>query len=736
MENRATRGLFEPDPQDVQDVVDIAQVSPHAAAGRAGLRATAHLGSEIIEPAITPIVDAAGDANLAVREFTGTTPVYAVAQGLIKKGLESTAETLSDTSAGKWVLDQLEQNPAAARDMIAGIESMDVLALRRAGGPALNNFLDEMITKLEGFYSRDPGAKVTSFAREGAKGLPNYLEGLLSPQAIANRREKGAGQTRVDEFTSASQSDSVGNLLATNAISRQRPESVRDNSLTSVGPTVLVENKYETTWGDPEGVKWIIGSEAPDMPDAAREFFYRQLERGVDPTPPSMLNPKARARWELRNAPGRITNVTGTDPQKTIIIGRNPNGPRSGSVLAHEAMGTKSTGSTVVRRIRDGSMEKHFQDLGIDNPTPEQYANYLNKLTVFEGDSLHRMNQALGRGDTRKTSELVKAKVKEKVTRRQDDYSPELDAFTPKKAHNEYWAAAAKKPEDRTPEETKLVNYVDGAAGNKVQYDKDTNSLRYNFSYHSEAKDLGGVGGSMYVDLGSGKMYTNIIDGHDMFGADPAGGVNLWHMLPAMEMPFGGGRVEFPTKGDRELELEAQGVENLKQRTGMEPLGAETAEQHRQRAAAAGARPKRERESDSDFWKRAEAEGGPRLKKESADEFYARAEELGLPRLPGEKKGDYTKRLKAQGVKRRMTDEGPKAYAERTGVEPQQAAESATKWRQEIGIPLRNAESPGMFERRVHKEWNAPVRTEDYVDSLINTGMLGTLLTEQQQEQQ
>jgi hypothetical protein len=92
-------------------------------------------------------------------------------------------------------------------------------------------------------------------------------------------------------------------------------------------------------------------------------------------------------------------------------------------------------------------------------------------------------------------------------------------------------------------------------------------------AHYSSAKALGGVRDTISIDLDSGKMYTTISDGHDMFGLDPAGGHGLVTVVPTQvtnigRKTFESKRAKSRSKEDSQRELE-EAASRLEQRSGI-----------------------------------------------------------------------------------------------------------------------------------------------------------------------
>ena len=570
-------GVYEEIDSARGDVVDIAEeqgVAPAVTHGLIrGVGAAGMAAGNILEVPFELVSDAAG----------------AVIPDFIKNEynivMRSVAENLTDSAAFKRVMEEAQKNPQKAKELVSALRTLDVTGVRHMGGPAVNDLLDNVITKLEGFYSGPAGA-VTSFAREGAKGSGSTLREQFDPTAIAQKREFGTGAKRRNEaVNAATESEKTGSKHATVFIGKQQDDRLDDSTIFDMLPSMQASSKGTTRWGNQDKVKELLRDD-PDTPEEVLDWFVGSTGRGLNPDV-SIRNPLSF----LKSGMPKLTNWR-ENVNNTIFNVRRPDSGVDG--LAAEARGFASTGSVLQRGLRGGAYENTLARHNMPDNF-ESFAQFVRVNDALESPS---------------------------------NWPPFLkERFNSPSAARDYYYKALNKP---AAQRTEKMNEVLGFMNRRMHdrkhitdswIDNDNQTIKYAASYLSEAKDLGGVGFRGFYDYKNGKSYTSVIDGHDMFGTNPAGGVGLWNSTPVLSSNLTG-NTPSPSKGVDVKAKEQEAMNALVERTGIQPLKRESRDDYRNRTGVQ----QRDGEKWDDYVKRAEQETGLKMRKidETPGQYEAR----------------------------------------------------------------------------------------------------------------
>ena len=536
-------GVFEEIDTAGQDVANIAaQQGFGPAAAHAGIRTAGTAGMIAGNVLEVPFEGAAKAVSAVTPPFIKTE--YNALMGSISEGI-------TDSESFKWAMNQAKENPQKAKELVSMLRTLDVTGVRHMGGPVVNDLLENVITKLEGFYDSPAGA-VTAFAREGTKAVPNTVKEQFSPQAAADKRVLGTGATRRNEAVNApTGSERQGNKYATTFIRKQIDDRLDDETISDMLPSIQVGNYGVTRWGDQQGVRNLLTMDGEvDVPPQVVDWFVDSTQRGLDPKT-NFRNPLNILKNEVIP---RVTNFR-NDVDQTLLNVRNPNSKVDN--LAEEALGATSTGSALQRNLRNNGYEKFLKQTGF-NDTFDAFVDYVNLSHAFENTGWDKLPARLR--DENGRSELLTKYVNAKYNR---------------------------DPAKWNDNQREIVESVDnvlkmGTPESKGWVDFDNQTIKYSTSYRSSAKDLGGVGFRGLYDYGNGKSYTSVIDGHDMFGTNPAGGVGLWNSTPIMSANLTG-HTPLPKRTTGDTEKLEEATKALEERTGMMRYPKESAEEYFER---------------------------------------------------------------------------------------------------------------------------------------------------------
>jgi hypothetical protein len=191
-----------------------------------------------------------------------------------------------------------------------------------------------------------------------------------------------------------------------------------------------------------------------------------------------------------------------------------------------------------------------------DDLSPEQIAEFVGSANAFERSNWFKIK------DKMPTTTRTSKKTGEKTT----------STITQGEAHDIYLRAKSKDPAKRTDKEKQVFSAVEEAGLGKGNVHVGEDGLvRYRSSYASSAKDLGGVGLVLTIDPKTQTMYSMVIDGHDMFGTNPARGQELWNVTPIQVTNYGskGGKVDIGKKTPEVTAREDAAVKKVEEMTGM-----------------------------------------------------------------------------------------------------------------------------------------------------------------------
>lgn len=544
--NAVMEGVFEEIDAAGQDVSNIAAnqgVLPAAAHGLIrGVGTAGMMAGNVLE---TPFdLAASGISAIAPDSLKKE---YNALMGSISKGV-------TDSESFKWAMKEAEKDPQKAKELVSMLRTMDVTGIRHMGGPVVNDLLENVITKLEGFYDGPTGA-VTAFGREGAKAVPNTVKGQFSAQELANTRALGTGPTRRNEAVNArTGSERQGNKFASSFIRKQIDNRLDDETIADMLPSIQVGTYGATRWGDKQGVRNLLTMDGQqDVPDGVVDHFINSTGRGLIGST-NWKNPMSIIKNEVIP---RATNFR-NKVDDTILNVRNPNGKVDN--LAEEALGKSSTTSVVQRGLRSGQYEKFLKRTGF----PDDFQAFTDYI---------KLGHALEKPGWAKIPDSVKG---------DDKQSALMNKYITAKYNTE--------PSKWTKEQKELVsaidnNILDANIEGQGWIDKENQTIKYATTYLSSAKDLGGVGFRGVYDYGNKKSYSSVIDGHDMFGTNPAGGVGLWNSTPIMTANLTG-TTALPKRSTADTQKLEDATRALEEKTGMLRIPKESAVEYKERVGA------------------------------------------------------------------------------------------------------------------------------------------------------
>ena len=484
---------------------------PLAAAGDLGNTAAEGIG--MMAKAVTPepVERMVEQATSAVM---GSAPVQAAL---------TEAKGLMDRTG---VTGYLNENPQVG-DMLSAAGGASVVAPAGKMGQLINRSAANLPTKLEGFYGERGPLAILDYTPGAIKGA---VKEAFSPQARANARTKGTGQVRVDEFAEAPRNDAIGNAMASYFM---RDQTYGDGSETLAGnmPTVKGEILGEAAPGSDELVDLMMAQGAP------REIAEAHARRGVK----ALSGPMSKKEMAIRGLlePGQLVNPK-HDQAKVVV--RDKAAPESklgleaaGADIKTSPPAVKWLGRKAGENYADKVMGKPMSDFSTEDWT--DYLNYAN---------------AYNRGNWIRRPDVFKDS-------------------TPGEVHDLYTAAmaSAKKGRKLGSKQMAAIDYVEANKGGANVNILPDGRIEYRTGSVSSAQDLGGIGNVFTIDPKTMEVYGNVIDGHDLVGANPVRGTPLYNMTPVEARPIEG-KLADPGRKTAAVEAREAAAEKwITEKTGM-----------------------------------------------------------------------------------------------------------------------------------------------------------------------
>ena len=489
---------------------------------------------------------ALGETGQVFGEVLGT-PVAAVAKGMwkalpdsaqdvLKKGAEDITQGIMETEAAQNTVSYLKANPEQARDLQAILGMSELIPglsmlHRGAGGNFVNSVADNYKTFNKDWYSGNMGKKAKGALANVGGAVGAATKTAYSPKLRAIEDLAGTGARRIDEVLdpNAKKGIDVGNQIASGYIADQRG---RTGTLAQETPIYKTAVLSETTAGDRDGMVKMAMQDNPNMPSAiAEDLVDRSVAALTGESITSTLKKGKAPGWKqvAEGVAASSMNVPGTGSKlKDTIVKFRDKEARTARTGA-EALGTAiKTSKALSRLMSKEDLGRYARTLGkkADDLDINELQDYLHTSSLFEDASKKKLRAAL---------------------------PAEYKYATASELSPVYWAAKLKQngPLTKKGEKPKLRKKQQAIvdAIDKVKREHEPNMLiedvggkkviKYRTSYNSTEQELGGVGLAMTFDPETKTAYSVVLDGHDIFGADPAGGKGLWTLSPVQARQWG-----------------------------------------------------------------------------------------------------------------------------------------------------------------------------------------------------
>ena len=475
---------------------------------------------------------AVGDATYAPLKWSesiikAAMPFKSIEQ-LIDIGVRHLQKGITDSAPVQQLYQIAKDYPEVARTVEDGLNALELLPAGRAvtGGikRTANAGVQNLDTRLEGFYTGDPiGAVSRGFS-------PDELwKQLWSPQARANYERKGTGQGRINEATQPdiSETELVGNIRASMYMRDQEKGGPSDTVISNL-PINKTHVRGTVRGDDREGFTRLMTSDLPEGHHVPDHILGRFIDND-------------------RNIMGGRHGK-----EKLVAAGFNVVPPKAGNATIHvndkgahmsdiaaEGLGGRTTSGKVAAALRSKQALGAAESLFGKDWSPEQWKDYYHTAAMFERDKWYGSEELRKNVPKGGVSEYLANKVV-------GDPGPGLKSLLPKTFRNKsqmaviaaYYNALntrAKGKRKLTATQEQLISAVEHKKAqhpNVVEYDSKNNTLHYQGSYLSSEQALGGVSYRLAHDLNKNNIYSSVKDGHDLMGADPAGGQQLWNFSP------------------------------------------------------------------------------------------------------------------------------------------------------------------------------------------------------------
>ena len=494
------------------------------------------------------------------------------ANDLIDYGMKSAVES----NLGQRVMSTIQENPRLFENLGAGLNIAGAVPVLGYPFRTANKLMKNVETMVGGFnlpfYGGGKGQQGLSFIGEALEAVPDTISDMYNPQRSANVRETRLGTRRRNEIADTKEGEA--SAVAGEYMARQQGRTISEDSGSPFISDAPIGNKNFVAIGlnartEKPRVQSLVAGE--DIPENIANFHMSDIysahkidEKGK-PTEIAVARPEA---------------ATGSQ----ISIGKEATGTSSVSSLVGRTFSGKSA-ERYLNNKRSLLKDKNVELTGRDYVEMAQIAGSLNKNVIREIESTWRNRAAISRRveAERTTGSIAKADIPK--------ISGEAPATTPSETLDIILRARLKEQNGKPLNDKETIYLAEwerlGANRTRV-FDKDGNRIDSNTiadirdfegpihlstAHYSSAKALGGVRDTISIDLDSGKMYTTISDGHDMFGLDPAGGHGLVTVVPTQvtnigRKTFESKRAKSRSKEDSKRELE-EAASRLEQRSGI-----------------------------------------------------------------------------------------------------------------------------------------------------------------------
>jgi len=481
------------------------------------------------------------------------------AQDTIEAPIIEAIKYLGNTDTGKQLAQLAKDNPRAAKNMMAALDTAGVLPMGKIMGSAANKLLRNTHTEMKGggigtlvdkaqgvpaglkalregygprrvrdeykfaegvggvpFYS-NPFLKPIAFGGEVMDAIPGTLKDTFWPPALAKEQALRVGSNRLKEMRE-NKKFTPGSAAASNIIDNQ---SVGRNINTDVGGTspalgkgpLIKKNFIETN------LDWDTqkkGIEKHLFPEGMPEKY------------------KARIMSDIQ-----ASHIGGSG--KTQVGIKRP----SSESIGFEASGARSTGNIAAKSLfSEKSMSTYLKDIQSSNdvPSANQYVEFMQIGNAMDKMDVLEINKKLGKSKKDSLGPVAitrnVATVRAKLANGQKLNKVEKKIF-------DAWDTSmgrvvmTKKGKQRRNKFATVKDDNGNVVSNSNLSDinvPEGSSLYQGGSHHSSTKELGGVHDTMIVDPMKHEMWNTISDGHDMFNLNPIGGHAAITIVPTQKV--------------------------------------------------------------------------------------------------------------------------------------------------------------------------------------------------------
>lgn len=534
--------------------------------------------------AIGKIEEAVGDA---VNPFSPITKpleqflIQKTMQGLgipeaLKLWEESSPDSFENAKAGAGWLSLLPATHAWRKSIPRAVNAgTDNLATRLDGSDIHGN----NPTGSGGFYGGDPIGGIMA----GYSGKEHWRQ-LWDPQAIANQQRRGFGQHRMDELELNTQNKAPGNARASLNMHVAKNRGEQTGALIETLPMATDNITGTVRAGDTEGLTRLMTSELPEGTTLPPHVEQRLVGDTVEAL--GQRTGKESYIAQLFQMGRGIPEV-----ERALV---QVNDPRAAwSELGMEAAGTGTMGSPIAKGLANKNiLSKAEKAFGKPNSEwgSKEWLDYYNSNAVFERGNWNGTQK----GHDMLTKQPWYKKLPEQWRERilklsgMDNPQPGIKEgmpakATPASAQQRYWTARANpKPPKVQQEYLDLINGKKGSRARLTTGEDGKQYIDYDTSWLSKDQALGGVGGRYSHNITDNEVYASGIDGHDMVGADPVGGDQVWNVTPIMTFKPG----DAPKLNKRSQATDPQWQQKMRdfeKQTGVERIKGESDEAYQKR---------------------------------------------------------------------------------------------------------------------------------------------------------
>jgi len=457
---------------------------------------------------------------------------------LIDYGMERAVES----DLGQRAMSTIRNNPRLFENVAAGLNVAGAVPVIGYPFRTANKLMKNVETMVGGFntpfYGGGKGQQGISFVGEALEAVPDTIYDMFSPQRSATSRETNLGTRRRNEIANIKEGEA--SAVAGDYMARQRGGDIsneRRSTFVSDGPigdknfiAIGLDAKKER----PRVQQLITGGDIPeDIANFHMSDIYKAhgITKKTSPTEIAVSRPEA---------------ATGSQ----ISIGKEATGTSSVSSLLGRVF-SGNTPQTYLNYKKSLFKDKNIELTNQDRVEIAQVAGSLNKNLIRQIESAWKNKDKVGKRVQTERMTGVVSKAELPKPSKKDISTDSADTLkTILKAR-----LKEQNGKDLTDKEIFYLSEWERLGANKTRV-VDSNGNRLNSdtiadikdfdgpihlstAHYSSAKALGGVRDTVSFDFDSGKMYTTISDGHDMFGLDPAGGHGLVTVVPTQVTNIG-----------------------------------------------------------------------------------------------------------------------------------------------------------------------------------------------------